>query len=78
MCVPFCGTADTSQHHCAVGTVIEMKYSFSTPFEAGLSVNSLEANALPMNGMLDQIKHLDPVTEHNTAKGQPCVRSYNN
>lgn len=71
--VPFCGTANTSQHHCAVGITIEFLHGFSPPFEAAMSIDTLEAKLRLIECLLNQIKHFDPTTEYHAVFSQPDV-----
>jgi hypothetical protein len=68
--VPFCGTADTSQHHCAVGAPIEFLHGFSPSFETGMSIDTSEAKLRLTECLLNQIKHSDPTTEYHAAFSQ--------
>ena len=67
---PFSGAANTRKHYSASGIFVELTYCLASPFKVCLAVYSLEAKAMWLKCLLDQIEHFCPVTENNAKKSQ--------
>jgi hypothetical protein len=67
---PFPSAPNAGKHYSTGWIVVECMESSVSIFEIHLAVNSLETKAMFRDRLLNQVKHLSPTAENDTAKNQ--------
>ena len=67
---PFPGAANTGKHDSTAWIIIKFTKGLTPIFKACLAVNPLEAKAVFLKFLLDQIKHSSPATENYASNNQ--------
>ena len=67
---PFPSAANAGKHDSTAWIIIEFMEGFTPIFKACLAVNSLEAEAVFLKFLLDEVKHSSPATEDDTSNDQ--------
>jgi hypothetical protein len=67
---PFPSAANTGKHDSTAWIVVELMKGLAPVFKACLAVNSLEAEAVFLEFLLDQVKHFGPATENDASNNQ--------
>lgn len=67
---PFPSAANTGKHDSTAWIIIEFMKGLASTFKACPAVDSLEAEAVIVECLLNQVKHSGPATENDAANNQ--------
>ena len=67
---PFPSATNTGKHDSTAWIIIEFMKGLTPIFKACLAVNSLEAEAVFLKFLLNQVKHSSPATENDASNNQ--------
>ena len=67
---PFPSTADTGKHDSTAWVIVEVLKGLGPIFKACPAVDSLEAEIVILECLLDQVKHSGPATEDDASNNQ--------